>query len=88
MRQDVEAERAQREAEKEAAANVIRRREEAAATRVMANTARVYAEHPLLLELKRLETLEDVAQKVGTVELRVGGDGLAAMLGDAFGKKA
>ena len=76
------------EAEKEAAANVIRRREEAAATRSMANTARVYADHPLLLELKRLETLEGVAGKVGTVELRVGGDGLASVLGEALRGKA
>jgi len=33
-----------------------------------------------------LETLEEVAQKVGTVELRVGGDALATVLGDALGK--
>ena len=32
-----------------------------------------------------LETLEEVAQKVGTVELRVGGDALATVLGDALG---
>ena len=75
------------EAEKEAAANVILRREEAAATRSMANTARAYAEHPLLLELKRLETLKDVATKVGSVKLVVGGDGaIGALLGD--GKRA
>lgn len=71
------------EAEKEAAANVIMRREEAAATRSMANTARAYAEHPLLLELKRLETLKEVASKVGNVKLVVGGDGgLAHLLTD------
>jgi regulator of protease activity HflC (stomatin/prohibitin superfamily) len=52
-----------------------------------ANTARAYAEHPLLLELKRLETLKDVAAKVGTVKLVVGGDGaLTTLLGD--GKRA
>ena len=43
------------EAEKEAAANVILRREETAATRSLANTARVMAEHPVLLRLKELE---------------------------------
>jgi len=52
----------------------------------LSHTARVFAEHPLLLELKRLETLEEVAQKVGAVELRVGGDALATVLGDALGK--
>jgi SPFH domain / Band 7 family len=44
------------EAEKEAAANVILRREEVAATRSLANTARVMAEQPILLRLKELET--------------------------------
>ncbi len=75
------------EAEKEAAANVILRREEAAATRSMANTARTYADHPLLLELKRLETVKDIAGKVGSVKLVVGGDGLGGLLGDALGGK-
>ena len=49
------------EAEKEAAANVILRREETAATRSLANTARVMAEHPMLLRLKELETMKDIA---------------------------
>ena len=40
------------EAEKEAAANVILRREETAAMRSLANTARVMADHPVLLRLK------------------------------------
>jgi len=40
------------EAEKEAAANVILRREETAATRSLANTARVMADQPILLRLK------------------------------------
>ena len=70
------------EAEKEAAANVITRREEAAATRSMANTARVFAEQPLLLELKRLETLKEVAGKVGAIKLVMGADGVQRLLGD------
>lgn len=74
------------EAEKEAAANVILRREEAAATRSMANTARAYAEHPLLLDLKRLETMKDIAAKVGGIKLVVGGDAVGA-LGDVLGKR-
>ncbi len=68
------------EAEKAAAANVITRREEAQAMRSMANTARTIADHPLLLELKRLETLEKVAAHVDEVRLVVGQDGLAAFL--------
>jgi regulator of protease activity HflC (stomatin/prohibitin superfamily) len=68
------------EAEKTAAANVITRREEAAAMRAMANVARTLAENPLLLELKRLETLEKVAANVDEVRLVVGKDGLAGLL--------
>ena len=68
------------EAEKEAAASVIPRREEAHAIRSMANTARTIADHPLLLRLKGLETLEKVAAHVDEVRLVVGQDGLAAFL--------
>src|SRR5262249_38324725 len=50
------------EAEKAAAANVILRREEAAATRLMANTARIMAQEPVLLRLKELETLKEMAE--------------------------
>jgi hypothetical protein len=70
------------EAEKEAAANVFTRREEAAATRSMANTARAFAEQPLLLELKRLETLKEVAGKVGAIKLVMGADGVQRLFGD------
>lgn len=69
------------EAEKEAAANVILRREEAAATRSMANTARAFAESPLLLELKRLESLEKMAKSVNEVRIIVNGDGIKQLLG-------
>ena len=71
-----------RVAEKEAAANVITRREEAAATRSMANTARVFAEQPLLLELKRLETLKEIAGKVGAIKLVMGAEGVTGLLGE------
>ena len=71
------------EAEKAAAANVIRRREEAAAMRSMANTARVVADHPMLLELKRLEALESAAAQVDELRLVVGADGLRDWLGPA-----
>lgn len=47
-------------AEKEAQANLIKRREETAAARSQANTARVLAETPTLARLKELEMLKEV----------------------------
>jgi regulator of protease activity HflC (stomatin/prohibitin superfamily) len=73
------------EAEKEAAANVILRREEAAATRNMANTARVVADNPMLMRLKELETLEKVAAQIDEVRLVIGDGGLKALLPGTFG---
>jgi len=52
------------EAQKEAEANVILRREETAATRSMAQTAKVLAENPLLVRLKELEAYKELAGKV------------------------
>jgi regulator of protease activity HflC (stomatin/prohibitin superfamily) len=68
------------EAEKEAAANVILRREETAATRSLANTARVMAEQPVLLRLKELESLKEIASRIQEVRLVVGADGLSTLL--------
>jgi len=68
------------EAEKEAAANVILRREETAATRSLANTARVMAEQPVLLRLKELESLKEIASRIHEVRVVVGADGLSALL--------
>jgi regulator of protease activity HflC (stomatin/prohibitin superfamily) len=68
------------EAEKEAAANVILRREETAAMRSLANTARVMAEQPVLLRLKELDALKDIAEKIQEVRIVVGADGLANLL--------
>jgi regulator of protease activity HflC (stomatin/prohibitin superfamily) len=64
------------QAQKEAEANVILRREETAATRSMAQTAKVLAENPLLVRLKELETYKDLAAKVGQVHLVLGEGGL------------
>ena len=47
-------------AEKQAQANLIRRREETAATRSLLNTAKLMEDNPLLIRLKELETLEKV----------------------------
>lgn len=68
------------EAEKQAAANVILRREEAAATRTMANAARVMDEQPTLIRLKELETLERIAQRVQELRLIVGVNGIEKLL--------
>ena len=74
------------EAEKAAAANVILRREDAAATRNMAQTAKVIAENPVLMRLKELETMKDIAEKIDEIKLVMGTDGLAKMLPLANGK--
>lgn len=68
------------EAEKEAAANVILRREETAATRSLANTAKVMAEQPILLRLKELESLKEIASKVRELRVVTGADALTALL--------
>lgn len=68
------------EAEKEAAANVILRREETAATRSLANTARVMAEQPVLLRLKELEAMKEIAAQIEEVRIVVGSDGLKTLL--------
>jgi regulator of protease activity HflC (stomatin/prohibitin superfamily) len=59
-------------AEKQAQANLIRRREETAATRSLLNTARLMEDNPLLLRLKELELLEKIADKVEKITV-VGG---------------
>jgi regulator of protease activity HflC (stomatin/prohibitin superfamily) len=73
------------EAEKAAAANVILRREDAAATRNMANTAKVIAENPVLMRLKELETMKDIASQIDEIKLVMGVDGLKGFLPLASG---
>jgi regulator of protease activity HflC (stomatin/prohibitin superfamily) len=60
------------EAEKSAQANVIRRREETAATRSLLNTAKVMDGNPVALRMKELETLERVAERIDKISV-VGG---------------
>lgn len=68
------------EAEKQAQAANILRREEVAATRSLANTAKVLAESPVLMRLKELETYKDLAARVGQVTLVVApGDAVAGL---------
>ncbi len=57
------------EAEKAAQANVIRRREETAATRSLLNTAKVMEDNPVALRLKELETLERVAERIDHISV-------------------
>ena len=57
------------EAEKLAEANVIRRREETAATRSLLNTAKVMEDNPTALRLKELETLERVAERIDRISV-------------------
>lgn len=49
-------------AEKESQANLIRRREETAAARSEANTAKLLAEYPLLARMKELEAMKGLLQ--------------------------
>ena len=57
------------EAEKSAEANVIRRREETAATRSLLNTAKVMEGNPVALRMKELETLERVAERIDKISV-------------------
>lgn len=67
-------------AEKEAEANVIRRREETNATRSLLNTAKLMADNPVMLRLKELEALEVIAGKVERLTVHNGTQGLMSDL--------
>ena len=66
-------------AEKAAQANVIKRREETAATRSLLNTAKLMEANPTLLRLKEMEALEKVVEKVEKLNVY---DGLEGLLKD------
>jgi regulator of protease activity HflC (stomatin/prohibitin superfamily) len=68
------------EAEKKAAAQVILRREEVAATRSLANTARLLEQNPVLLRLKEVEVLKELAERVPNLTVVVGGNELEQRL--------
>lgn len=68
------------QAEKAAQANVIRRREEANATRSLLNTARLIEESPVLMRLKELEALEKVTEKIDRLTVFGGLDGVVKQL--------
>lgn len=64
------------EAKKAAEANLIARREETAAMRSQANTAKLLADNPTLMRLRELEVLENVAS-TGKLNIVLGEKGLA-----------
>jgi len=68
------------QAEKSAQANVVRRREEANATRSLLNTARLLEESPVLMRLKELEALEKIVEKIDKLTVFGGLDGVLKQL--------
>ena len=64
------------EAKKAAEAQLIARREETAALRSQANSARLLADNPTLMRLRELEVLERLAA-TGKMNIVVGENGLA-----------
>lgn len=64
------------EAQKEAEANVIKRREETQAMRSLHNTAKVMENNPVLLRLKELEALERITAKINNISVYGGLDGV------------
>ncbi len=69
------------EAEKKAAAQVILRREEVAATRSLANTAQMLDRNPSLLRLKELEAFKEIASAIPNLTLVMGQPELLRSLG-------
>lgn len=67
-------------AEKQAEAQVIRRREESNALRSALNTAKLIDEHPTLLRLKEIETVEKITEKVGSLTVFGGLEGVMNQL--------
>lgn len=62
------------EAQKEAEANLIKRREETQAMRSLNNTAKVMENNPVLLRLKELEALERITAKIDNITVYGGLD--------------
>lgn len=60
------------QAQKQAEANVIKRREETSATRSLLNTAKVIEGSPILMRLKEMEAQEKIAERIDKITV-VGG---------------
>ena len=67
-------------ARKEAEALAIKRREETAQTRQLANTARLLESNPVLMRLKELEALGEIASKIDRITLVGSGDMVKSVL--------
>ncbi len=72
-------------AEKQAEANLIRRREETAASRSQANTAKLLADNPVLARMKELETLQEILKGTDATFVLGSGD-LADQVGSLIRK--
>jgi len=66
-------------AEKRAQANVITRREEAASTRSLLNTAKLMDENQTLYKLKELEYIERICENVGNISFNGNGNILSQL---------
>ena len=64
------------QAEKRAEANAVRRRDESANVRSLANTARMLEGNAMMARLKELETLENITAKVDSLHVMNGLDGV------------
>jgi regulator of protease activity HflC (stomatin/prohibitin superfamily) len=64
------------EAQKEAEANLIKRREETQAMRSLHNTAKIMENNPVLLRLKELESLERITSKIDKISVYGGLDSI------------
>ncbi len=67
-------------AKKESEAMAIKRREETSQTRQLANTARLLESNPVLLRLKELEALGEIASKIDRITLVGSGDMVKSVL--------
>ena len=73
-------------AQKQAEAQGIMRREETASTRSLLNTAKLMEDNPMLFQLKEMEYVERIAERIHTLTLQGGGPVLG-QLKDLFGIK-
>lgn len=64
------------EAQKEAEANLIKRREETQAMRSLHNTAKLMENNPVLLRLRELESLEKITDRIGSLTVFGGLEGV------------
>ncbi len=72
-------------AEKQAQANIITRRQEAAATRSLMNTAKMMEDNQMLFKLKEMEYVEKIAEKINSISLS-GSSQIVDQLRDIFSK--